>query len=232
MYMEHDNMKIATWNIERLKHISGQEEIEQICDHLGADILVLTEADNRITVGNLNSYESDMLPASCEVRPGKIIEYKLTERRVIIYSKYQIVRQIDTFDNKSALAVELELPIGRVIVYGVIIGILGNRDVSFMEDLVNIVADIKRIINLGKLIICGDFNCSFSDGYYFTKQGRDALQKVFDECVIDIITKDCKECIDHIAIASELIDTSKIISFYEWNQGKKLSDHKGIMITM
>lgn len=223
-------MKIATWNIERLKHFSKQREIEQICAELEADILVLTETDNRITVGNLNCYESDTLPANCEVMPGKTIEYKSTERRVTIYSKHKIVSRIDTFDNKTALAVELELPIGRVIVYGVIIGILGNRDISYKDDLGEITADIKRISKLGNLVVCGDFNCSFSDGYYFTKHGREALINAFGECEMSIVTASCKECIDHIAIANELMDNSKTKALYEWNKEKNLSDHKGIMV--
>jgi len=225
-------MKIATWNIERLKHMSSLDEIEQICADLEADILVLTETDNRIKVENLNVYESDLLPARCEVVPGKIIEYKSTEKRVAIYSKHRIVSRIDTFDNKTSLAVEFELPTGRVIVYGVIIGIIGNRDISFKDDLKKIAADIKRIGKLGNLVVCGDFNCSFSDGYYFTKQGREILQSVFDECGMTIVTAACKECIDHIAITSELINNSKNICFYEWNQEKNLSDHKGIMVTI
>ena len=81
-------MRIATWNIERLKHISRQKEIEQICSDVGADILVLTEADNRVRIGSLSYYESEALPERCEVAPGKIIEYKSTERRVVIYSRH------------------------------------------------------------------------------------------------------------------------------------------------
>lgn len=49
-------MRIATWNIERLKHISRQKEIEQICSDVGADILVLTEADNRVRIGSLSYF--------------------------------------------------------------------------------------------------------------------------------------------------------------------------------
>ena len=41
-------MKIANWNIERLKNSSKLDEITQILTNLDADILVLTETDNRI----------------------------------------------------------------------------------------------------------------------------------------------------------------------------------------
>lgn len=47
-----------------------------------------------------------------------------------------------------------------------------------------------------------------------------------------IVTADCKECIDHIAVVNELISNVKNIDFYEWNQTKHLSDHKGVMVTI
>ncbi|MEN9488259.1 MAG: hypothetical protein RL494_524, partial [Bacteroidota bacterium] len=40
-------MKIANWNIERLKNSSKLDEITQILTDLDAEILVLTETDNR-----------------------------------------------------------------------------------------------------------------------------------------------------------------------------------------
>lgn len=41
-------MRIATWNIERLKHIAQMDEIYALLDKARADILVLTETDTRI----------------------------------------------------------------------------------------------------------------------------------------------------------------------------------------
>ncbi len=45
-------MKIATWNVERLKHSSKLEEIISKIEELEADILVLTETDSRIKLKN------------------------------------------------------------------------------------------------------------------------------------------------------------------------------------
>ena len=42
-------MKIATWNVERLKHIAALDAIQSICNSLDADILVLTETDERLS---------------------------------------------------------------------------------------------------------------------------------------------------------------------------------------
>ena len=40
-------MKIATWNVERLKHKRSLNEIISVCEQIQADILVLTETDER-----------------------------------------------------------------------------------------------------------------------------------------------------------------------------------------
>ena len=41
-------MIIATWNVERLKHKTSLERIKAECELIGADILVLTETDQRL----------------------------------------------------------------------------------------------------------------------------------------------------------------------------------------
>lgn len=198
-------MRIATWNIERLKHIAEKEELEQICVGLDADILVLTESDNRLDLGKINHCETKQVPDNCEVLPSRFIRYNNTERRVVIYTKYPIIRRIGTCDTNTTIALELETPGGNVIVYGVIIGILGNRQASYNDELSRVISDIHGLRKQDSLIVCGDFNCSFSDSYYYTKQGRESFEKVFTECNMSITTVTCHECIDHIAIANELL---------------------------
>ncbi len=82
-----------------------------------------------------------------------------------------------------------------------------------------------------RLCICGDFNCSFGDNYYYTKSGRIAIQDCFFKNHIDLLTKNCTECIDHIALSRGLVDGAKI-HIDEWNLDKQLSDHKGIAVTI
>ena len=41
-------LRIATWNIERLKHKKSLEQILLACEQIQADILVLTETDHRV----------------------------------------------------------------------------------------------------------------------------------------------------------------------------------------
>ena len=41
-------MRIATWNVERLKHRKRLDNIQAACQATNADILVLTETDQTI----------------------------------------------------------------------------------------------------------------------------------------------------------------------------------------
>ncbi len=129
-------MKIATWNIERLKHRNKLPQIVSVIEKIDADILILTETDERI---QLKNYPFQI---STSVLPTK--DYASTERRVKIYSKFQIIGQVETFDNATSCCVELETAFGNLIVYGTIIGIFGNRNPNFKNDLLLQIADWER----------------------------------------------------------------------------------------
>ncbi len=217
-------MKIATWNIERLKHHSKLPVIAEICEQMAADIFVFTEADTRLSL-QYKTY-------ACTLSLTNASFYRATERRVSLFTNYDLVRQLDTFDNATAVCVELMTERGALIVYGVVIGIYGNRHENFKTDFPRIIADIDRITADGKPVcILGDFNCSFTDSYYFTKGGRTALEEMFLRNGLKLLTRNKLECIDHIAISQGFVGESAI-SVEEWNLDKKLSDHKGIMVTM
>ena len=217
-------MRIATWNIERLKHKKSLEQILLACEQTQADILVLTETDHRVRLDYPYSFHS---PPLTGIQPTF---YSPTENRVSIYTNYPCVRQHKTYDEYTTLCVELETEKGRLLVYGTIIGIYGNRRPSFQQSLVQQLNDIKQLSDSGiPLCICGDFNCSFSDGYYFTKQGRETLLRTFSDYDIELLTKNEAKCIDHIAVSKRFISNSGI-QIAEWNQDKLLSDHKGIAV--
>ncbi len=86
--------------------------------------------------------------------------------------------------------------------------------------------DIKRLSKLADgFCFCGDFNCSFSDNYYFTKDARRIFLAVFEENDIRLLAATQPECIDHIAVSKNFVGN---IVVEEWNTDKVLSDHKGI----
>lgn len=218
-------MKIATWNVERLKHHKSLSRMLDVCQNIDADILVLTETDCCLEPEYPYVFRSAPLHA---VMPEL---YASTENRVAIYSKYPLVRQFDTFDEHTAVCVELETEYGRLIVYGTIIGVFGNRHPSFLPDLTKQMSDVERLSKLNdNICFCGDFNLSFADNYYFTAEGRKRVLRQCEESGLSILTSNQVACIDHIAI-SDCFVNSRLYSIEEWNRDKQLSDHKGVVVS-
>lgn len=218
-------MKIATWNVERLKHKKHLDQIQRLCNSIQADILVLTETDKRLHPDYAFCCESASLAED------KTIPYAVTENRVSIYTNYPIVQQHRTYDPRTALCVELKTEAGNLLVYGTIIGILGNRHPSFMEELYHQSDDIRHLSKKGDCFcVCGDFNCTFSDNYYFTQAGRTELRNLFQETELSLLTAERAECIDHIAVSRRFASFAQL-TVEEWNEDKLLSDHKGIAVS-
>lgn len=216
-------MKIAVWNVERLKHKTQLHLMREHCRNANADILVLTETDRQLKPEYRYCYHT--LPA-VEAVPEL---YKDTENRVSIYTNYRFVRQHKTYDEYTAVCVELETERGNLLVYGTIMGIYGNRERSYRQDLMRQMEDIKKLSSLGNICVAGDYNCSFSDDYYFTKNGRDSVIKGFQDREILLLTGERPECIDHIAVSERFL-LGADVTVEEWNLDKTLSDHKGIVV--
>ena len=109
-------MIIATWNVERLKHKRQLGEIVAACADTHADILVLTETDTRVSLPYPYCFNSAPL---CEDEGNY---YSTTERRISIFTHYECVHRHQTFDEKTALCVELKTEKGNLLAYGTIIG--------------------------------------------------------------------------------------------------------------
>lgn len=218
-------MKIATWNVERLKHKKHLEQIQGLCDSVHTDILVLTETDSRLKP-NYNF--------CCKTAPlteNEAVHYAITENRVSIYTNYPVVKLHQTYEPRTAVCAELKTEVGNLLVYGTIIGTLGNRHPSFVEELCWLCGDIRRLSKLSDgICVCGDFNCSFSDNYYFTHAGRTTLLDLFRDTGLTLLTERQPECIDHIALSGNMVSSKRII-LEEWNMDKRLSDHKGIVVS-
>ena len=216
-------MRIATWNIERLRHKNELASIIAACEQVNADILVLTENDSHLNLDYKSCFST--------VPPEDKDFYSPTETRVTIYTNYELVRRYNTFDEHTAVCVELKTEVGNLLVYGTIIGIYVNRHENFMRDLLCQIRDIEHLAKENSLCVIGDFNCSFSDNYYFTKNGRAALEDAFTRNEITLVTRKQPECIDHIAVSSKAI-ADVTAEVREWNLDKKLSDHKGIVVEL
>lgn len=85
-------MKIATWNVERLRHKKQLDQIQGLCDGIHADILVLTETDKRLHPDYAFCCETTSLMGD------KTIPYAVTENRVSLYTNYPVVRLHQTYE--------------------------------------------------------------------------------------------------------------------------------------
>jgi endonuclease/exonuclease/phosphatase family metal-dependent hydrolase len=93
------------------------------------------------------------------------------------------------------------------------------------------ITDWRRISQIGNICVAGDFNISFGDNYYYTKDGRQKINSTFEELKIENLTQHIPENIDHIAISSSFIQSNSSTTSI-WNENKKLSDHIGVCLTL
>ncbi|RZJ65573.1 MAG: endonuclease/exonuclease/phosphatase family protein [Flavobacterium sp.] len=216
-------MKIATWNLERPKSNSSRiSKIVEILKSIDADIIILTETNRSIYIGEEYNYShSAELPEDF---------YLSGERRTSILSKYRIVRSFQTRDDKTSLSIEFETPLGNLIVYATIVGIFGNRRDDFLVDQQQQLEDLTTLFEVNlPIIYAGDLNISFCDNYYFTKSGRENFCRTFQNLDLEITTENIPENIDHIVISKSILKDRKTNETV-WNLDKKLSDHIGIAI--
>lgn len=214
-------MTIATWNVERLKH--GADKIAEACKAINADILVLTETDERLELPYSHCFTTER---------DKMQLYRETERRVIVYTNYPEIKRYSTYDSTRSLCVGLDTEYGKLLVYGIVIGPFGNRHPSFLEDARSQAKDFELVAQAGmNLCYIGDFNCSFSDNYYFTGKGREVILDTLNKNGLRLVTAEQPECVDHIALTAGMTDGTEML-IEEWNQDKQLSDHKGILVKL
>ena len=218
------NMKIATWNLERVvKNSTKSLTIIESLKNINADILILTETNEFIDLGeDYNILHSTKLTVTL---------YKEGERRVSIYSKYKILGQSETFNNETSICSTLATPFGKLAVYGTIIGIFGNRNENFNTDLDKQLLDFEKFSKQENICIAGDFNISFFDNYYFTETGRLKLNSAFENLHLRNLTKNIAENIDHIVMTEKFIENCNFKT-ETWNLDKKLSDHIGVCVTI
>lgn len=224
-YLRNQNlMKIATWNIERqFKSSKNFDSIILILKAINADILVLTETNEKIELGEQYSVFHTKKPSESF--------YKVNETRVSIFSKYLSIGQIETFRSDTSICRILQTPLGEIAVYGTIIGNYGNRLPGFDADLEKQVLDFEKISKSSNLCIAGDLNISFSDNFYFTYEGRDKLNNTFTKLELENLTSSVRENIDHIILPKKIPGGRPVIKEF-WNEKHELSDHLGVAVTL
>ena len=216
-------LKIATWNLERPRHSSAKNlNIMEELRKVNADILVLTETNSIINPGR--EYQQ---VSTTSLSESNSTNYWPGEVRTTVWSKSAATQQAITYDPETSVCILLPTALGALNVYGTVIGVLGNRNPSFLADLRKQISDWKHMAKNGNICIAGDFNLSFADSYYFTKVGRQLITDCFEELKIKNLTHDIKNNVDHIAISESFVKGAKFETGV-WNEDKKLSDHQGV----
>jgi exonuclease III len=227
-------MRIATWNVERLRastHTRNQRILAEL-EKFDADVLVLTETNLAICPGDRYSRASTGALAENAEASGY---YGRGEHRVTIWTKYRILEKLKTYNSRSAVCVRIEAPFDQsLLIYGTVIGHHGNRHEAFKTDLDGQIHDWTTRYGSESICIAGDYNLSFGDKYYFTKYGREQIMGTFAKQRINLLTG-FEENIDHIAISDSFMQSVRMVGKPEvWNplKDRKLSDHIGVCVTL
>ena len=218
-------MKIATWNLERLKKRKNQQILDKLVD-INADIVVLTETSSKIHLDNYNYISTDPLPNDFDN-----IKYDVGENRVSILTKYKTVTRHKTFDSFTTVCTDIETPFGLLTVYGSIIGVFANRQPRFDNDLNGQLADFEKIFTGGQVCFAGDLNVTFSGRPWPSNKARQALLDAFKNYNLTNTTANIDGTVDYIVLSNSFLD-NKQLQIDTWNADKKLSDHVGHLLTL
>lgn len=224
-------MKIINFNIERLLILSKLKQVIELIKTYDADIIVLTETNSTLIDLGENYFAQHSKPLS--KNQDNVNFYREGENRVSIYSKYPIKSKIQTTDEFTSLAIELETTFGKLVLYGTIVGIFGySRDKErFVKDFNEQESDFNKIFTNENVCLVGDLNISLSGWIYPSKEYRENLNNIINQFDLDKSTGNLDDNIDHILISKKFINNREI-QIEQFNVDKKLSDHIGICLTV
>ena len=112
-------MKTINFNIERLLILSKLKPIIQLIKSYDADLIVLTETNSTLIDLGEDYFEYNTTPLLRN--QDNVNFYREGENRVSIYTKYPIKSIIQTINEFTCLAIEIDTDFGELIIYGTII---------------------------------------------------------------------------------------------------------------
>ena len=218
-------MKIATWNLERLDKRKNEQILEKLIN-INADILVLTETNSIIQLDGYECISTEQLP-----RDFDGIKYDIGENRVSILTKYTTSTQHITYDSYTTICTDIQTPFGLLTVYGSIIGVFGNRQPRFDNDLNGQLSDFQKIFPERKVCLAGDLNVTFSGRPWPGNKAKQTLMDAFKTYGLTNTTANIADTVDHIVLSNDFLE-NKHVEIETWNHDKKLSDHVGHLLTL
>ena len=187
--------KIANWNVERPKSKTKKTNLAlNKIKEVNANIWVLTETSNAI----------DLKPDYQSVK-SKNNEKNPDEQWITIWSKWEIINKIDTFDSFRTASALIKTPFGKIIIYGTIIPYHNAGNDSrygklaykmwqmHKEDILRQGQDWQTIISQHKNIpffVIGDYNQTRDNlpKGYGTKEGREMLSQQLESNALTCVT--------------------------------------------
>jgi len=241
-------MRIATWNVERptpKQTPKNEARLEKIRE-INADIWILTESHEVIDLSGTH-HGAATKPSARKPRPG--------EYCAAVWSRWPILRRIDTADPTEAVCVEVEHPDGPLLVYGSIIpwdgckGPDGNspkweEHYRYIEWHGRDWLRLRHEFPDHPLITGGDYNQN-RDGarWYGTRKGRDMLTGALEDAGLRCVTEEDfvktgklqkRHTVDQICMDLLLAEKIELVGAWERERsdGLRLSDHSGIYVDL
>lgn len=242
------SMLIATWNLERPD--PADEELNQArmdkIREVGADLWILTETHEVIDLSDTHH---------CAATTPSARKPRLGESCATIWSRWPILRQIETSDPTEAVCVEVAHPDGPLLVYGSIIAYAGYKGPDgkspAWEEHYRFIEwhgrDWKRLreeFPKHRVITGGDYNQN-RDGarWYGTRKGRDLLSSALLDAGLKCVTEEDfvktgklkdRHTVDHLCMDETL--AASVVSVDAWERtrtdGMRLSDHSGVCVQL
>lgn len=199
-------MRILSWNIERPKiNDARKSEIINLINSFNADLIFLTETNSDISFENYYCLKTNE-----QSHEYKNVKYKLGENKATIFSKYNIVEEIKTYDNYSSVSGKIETEFGEIILYCSIIGFLGGFGDYFKNDLIRQKEDLTRICKKNNICFSGDLNIAFYGRAYPSKIVKAEMMDFFKSKDLTITTESNNDCAIHIVLSNEIIVNRKV----------------------
>lgn len=242
------NLRLATWNLDEASTTNktrASHQIEKIRE-IDADILVLTETSDLI---DLSEFGYDHKSNKIKNAYGKYC--------ASIWSKHEIRKRIQTYDEETAVCCEITLPNNKnIMTYGTIITYLSDKGPSGISKFAE--EHYKEILNHGRdweniiksespeiFCVAGDFNqprdgSNWYSAHSANKKGVEELTLQLDKLNLECLTDhdftasgqlQGRHNVDHICVTKNSIQPHRVGVWQgTYGNNKKLSDHNGVYV--
>jgi hypothetical protein len=243
-----ERLRIATWNLDHAANSKRPLELQvkQILS-INADILVLTETCKDVDLASHGFKGFTSAPN----------DYGKFYSAIYLGPRISLQKQLNTYDETTATCIQVNTPLGEMIIYGTIITYHGDKGpnndspawAEHYKAIEDQSKDWKRIGGKVPLFVAGDFNQTRDESArtYGTKKGRELLGIELNTNHLTCLTtvdfgakgklKDDpkkgwpRNSVDHICMTDNAFKVVEVGAWDHFNkEGQYLSDHNGVYV--